>query len=383
MIARFAAFASRMHIAPFYPELIRLYRTDYAGIGALFSSFFWGYAAVLWPAGWLADRFSPRLQIGLGLALMGAGTVLDGFVGSYTAAFVLRLIEGAGVGLTYPAVLRVVASALPRDTRGKVAGLMEVGLCTGMFVSLSLAPVAVRWVPLPALFAVIGALSLAGLLMIGRLPNHTLVTVQDHVTPPAAQLFSAPFLTAVTIALLGLTVVNVLLGWLPAYFETGLGLAKPVAAGAMTVLLVAEIAAALPGGMLSDRPGQRVPVIAWGTAALVASSLGFLVSGRWSGVWVFSALVGIGTAWGVTQMSLYIAENFGQHRAGITTGISTAVSNGGSGIILSLVGWTIDRTGGFQWLWISCAVLVLARLWLLLTFARARRSNTTITTSPA
>jgi MFS family permease len=90
VLARFAAFVSRMHIAPFYPELMRLYRTDYAGIGALFSSFFWGYAAVLWPAGWLADRISPRLQIGLGLALLGAGTALDGMVGSYTAAFVLR-----------------------------------------------------------------------------------------------------------------------------------------------------------------------------------------------------------------------------------------------------------------------------------------------------
>lgn len=372
-----------MHIAPFYPELMRLYRTDYTGIGALFSSFFWGYATVLLPAGWLADRLSPRLQIGLGLAVMGAGTTLDGLAGSYTAAFALRLVEGAGVGLTYPAVLRVVASGLPRDTRGKVAGLMEVGICTGMFASLSLAPVAVRWAPVPVLFAVMGALSLAGLVLIGRLPSHTLVTIPDDVMPPAPQLFSARFVMAVVISLLGLIVANVLLGWLPAYFETGLGLAKPVAAAAMTVVLAAEFASAVPGGMLSDRTGERIPVIAWGTAAFIVSSLGFLVAGRWSGLWIFSALVGIGTAWGVTQMTLYIAEVFGQHRAGITTGISTAVSNAGSGVILSLIGWTVDRTGGFRWLWISCAALVLGRLWLLLTFARARRANTTITISPA
>lgn len=128
MLARFAAFIARMHIAPFYPELMRLYKTDYAGIGVLFSSFFWGYAASLLPAGWLADRVSPGIQIELGLLVMGLGTAVDGFAGTYRAAFMLRLLEGAGVGLTYPAILRVLASALPRNSRGKIAGLMEIAI---------------------------------------------------------------------------------------------------------------------------------------------------------------------------------------------------------------------------------------------------------------
>jgi len=82
-------------------------------------------------------------------------------------------------------------------------------------------------------------------------------------------------------------------------------------------------------------------------------------------------------------MTLCIAERVGQHRAGLTTGITMAVSNAGSGVILSLLGWTVDKTGGFQWLWISCAALVLGRLWLLLSFARSRRPKTVVTNSPA
>ena|GEM_PF-5661469 len=383
VLARFAAFIARMHIAPFYPELMRLYKTDYAGIGVLFSSFFWGYAASLLPAGWLADRVSPRIQIGLGLLVMGLGTAVDGFAGTYRAAFLLRLLEGAGVGLTYPAILRVLASALPRNSRGKIAGLMEIAIAAAMFVSLSLAPVAVKWAPVSALFAAMGILCFAGLAALRSLPNHAVVAMPDRVKAAAFRVLGAPFLMAVAISLLGLTVVNVLLGWLPAYFETGLGLSKPVAGAAMTIVLIAEVGAALPGGALSDRTGDRIPVIAWGTAALVVSPIGFLLSGHWKGVWLFSALVGLGTAWGVTQMTLFIAEIFGPQRAGLTTGITTAVSNAGSGLILSFLGWTIDVTGGFQWLWILCAALVLLRLWLLISFARSRRCKTAATASPA
>jgi len=86
-------------------------------LGLLFSAFFWSYALLQIPVGWLAERFGAQRVLAVGLALWASATMLVGFAHSFTVLLLLRLLLGVGESAGFPCVSKLLATVVP------VAGL--------------------------------------------------------------------------------------------------------------------------------------------------------------------------------------------------------------------------------------------------------------------
>ncbi len=105
-------------------------------LGGVFSAFVLGYAAGQAPAGWLADRFGPRLVLLIGVVWWAVFTclitVLSPNVGSlFLLAVTIRFCLGAGEAVVYPASNCVVAAWIPSAERGVANGLIFSGVGIG------------------------------------------------------------------------------------------------------------------------------------------------------------------------------------------------------------------------------------------------------------
>src|SRR5579859_7052219 len=65
-------------------------------VGLLLSAFFWTYALMQVPVGWLIDRFGPRKVITASCIGWGAATAASGLAGGFLNMFIARM----GIGVT-------------------------------------------------------------------------------------------------------------------------------------------------------------------------------------------------------------------------------------------------------------------------------------------
>src|SRR5438270_1585063 len=102
-----------------------------AGIGIVLSSFFWVYAFMQVPAGWIVDRFGTRRAYSQGFLFWSLATALTAFGRNVVALIGLRVATGAGQTITFPASARAVANSFPQAERGTVTGIYLTGVRFG------------------------------------------------------------------------------------------------------------------------------------------------------------------------------------------------------------------------------------------------------------
>ena len=98
-----------------------------AAMGVLLSAFFWSYALLQVPAGWLSDRFGVARIYAFSFALsclVSAGTSLARGLGSLLS---IRALLGVGQAVTFPASNLAIASWFPHGERGTATGLFLAG----------------------------------------------------------------------------------------------------------------------------------------------------------------------------------------------------------------------------------------------------------------
>ena|SRR5437773_656441 len=97
------------------------------GARRLLSSFFWTYAFMQIPGGWLADRYRPRLIIATATILWGAFQALAALATGWGALLLARLGLGVAEGPVFPASGKLNAVWLPARERGRGAVLIDGG----------------------------------------------------------------------------------------------------------------------------------------------------------------------------------------------------------------------------------------------------------------
>jgi MFS family permease len=90
------------------------------------------YFIPAYPAGVLADRFSKRKLLALGLAMNAAGFVGLAFSHNYGQAVACMILSGIGGSAFHPAATSLVARLFP-DATGKAFGLLGIGASAGFF----------------------------------------------------------------------------------------------------------------------------------------------------------------------------------------------------------------------------------------------------------
>jgi len=116
-------------------------------LGWVFSAFVAGYALCQTPGGRLADRFGPRLMIGLGVVWWSLFTVLTAWVPiglsiSLLLLLLTRVLLGAGEAVVYPASNQLVSKWIPTKERGIANGIIFAGVGAGAGIT----PPLITWI---------------------------------------------------------------------------------------------------------------------------------------------------------------------------------------------------------------------------------------------
>ncbi len=102
-------------------------RISAAQLGVLLSAFFWTYTALMYPSGWLADRFDANWVLAGGFIIWSLAMSATGLVHGFAALIVVRLLLGAGESVTFPSYGRILARHVRQEHRGTANAMILSG----------------------------------------------------------------------------------------------------------------------------------------------------------------------------------------------------------------------------------------------------------------
>jgi len=105
-----------------------------ANWGIVLGSFKWVYAILSPFGGYVADRFSRRLVIGLSLLIWSAVTWLTAYVDSYEMLIATRALMGISEAFYIPAALALITDFHTGSTRSRAVGIHQTGIYCGLIV---------------------------------------------------------------------------------------------------------------------------------------------------------------------------------------------------------------------------------------------------------
>ena len=94
-------------------------------------------AALAIPGGLLADRIGAKKAAGIGAIVIVVGTVLRGTATDASSLLVFTFIYGAGLGLSFPNMPKLISAWFPRERAGLATGLLTSGVLVGAGVALA------------------------------------------------------------------------------------------------------------------------------------------------------------------------------------------------------------------------------------------------------
>ncbi|HET7101116.1 MAG TPA: MFS transporter [Terriglobia bacterium] len=106
--------------------------------GVLLSAFFWSYALMQVPIGWLADRVSLRWLYAGSFALWSLACGFTGFAGSLGVLILLRIGLGIGESIFLPGSVKFISTAFSPEERGLPSAIFDSGVRAGLAIGAPL-----------------------------------------------------------------------------------------------------------------------------------------------------------------------------------------------------------------------------------------------------
>ncbi len=131
-------YTDRANLAVAAPSIKNALHVDSTTMGLLLGSFFWTYAIMQLPAGWLVDRYGARLIFPIAVCWWSLFTGLTAVADSAASLFGFRLLLGAGEAGGYPSSARVVSRWFPPHERGFASSIFDSGSRVGNLVAIPL-----------------------------------------------------------------------------------------------------------------------------------------------------------------------------------------------------------------------------------------------------
>lgn len=277
----------RFSFPPLFERIAGVYEISTAVLGTAFSGLLLVYAALQFPSGLLADRFSSVTVIGAGALLAALGTLALAFDAPLVVLFGAMLTIGVGTGTFKTVGVRLLSRTYP-DQTGRALGVFDT---FGAFAGVAAPAVVVIFADLPGVFgagwrttfllaAVVGiGVTAAFVLRVpARLPDadDTGTDAADGVPyrAYAAMFRKWRFSAFVTVTILFSFAYNAAIAFLPLYFTREAGLTSETASLLFSALFAVSLVQLLTGEV-SDRTGT-LPVIAL-TVGLATVGLGSVV----------------------------------------------------------------------------------------------------------
>jgi sugar phosphate permease len=345
-------------------DLMQAFQTSGAALGSLAATYFYIYTALQIPSGVLADTLGPRISVTLGGLVSGAGSILFGLAPDFATASWGRFLVGLGVSVVFIGLMKTNAVWFSERQYGRIGGLTLLLGNLGSIMAagpLALLLVEVSW---RSVFVSAGFVSIAfavlTLILVRNRPEdagfpslreqeglpshpardqHWLRDLREVMTTRAVWPgFWVNFgLTGCFLAFAGL--------WAVPLMRDLHGLDRAGASLYTTVTLAAFAIGAFKVGWISDRIGQRRPVIIAGTALSCLAWLAMILlpwGPGWSGLLIFTVL-GL-TAGGNVVVYAAAKEVLPARVAGMAIALVNTGLFLGAAVMQPAFGWVLDLT---------------------------------------
>ena len=234
------------------------------------------YALMGLPIGRMADKYSRRTIIGVGIFLWSIMTALCGLARSFTELFLARVGVGVGEATLSPAAYSMIADYFPKDKLGRALGVYQSGAFFGVGLALIFGGLAIQFaatsdaISLPVVgvvapwqlaFMVVGlpGLFVAALMFLVKEPVRQGISLAKNDEISMGQAFSFAFKRwrvyfahYTGFALLALPMTT-LATWVPAYFMRVVGFTPPETGLKLgLIILIFSPIGVIGGGWLAD-----------------------------------------------------------------------------------------------------------------------------------
>lgn len=371
------AYAIRYGYGMLLPEMLRSLSISKTEAGVIYASYFFAYTICSPVLGVLSDRFNTRLILTIFTALLGAGAFCMAFASSVLSAAVIFSLAGIGNAACWAPVVGLVQKWAPDRRRGAALAFTSMGSGTGIAVWSLLLPFIVEghgwkagWISM-GLFA-IGVAGLNGILVRnpddaylnqrsagfpGTFPQMPALTLQGLFKHPPLWFIGLSYMLVGYVVLVPYTFVSV-------YASEELALSYGAATRLIAVIAVTGMIGKLILGIMSDTLG-RIKVMIICAILLGLGCLGIATIKNAPALYVFTGIFGLGfgSVWPVYAAAA--SDFFPKRSAGTVIGLWTVFLGVGSIISPVICGWTIDRTGGYFWAFLSGTIGAAASVTLL------------------
>jgi MFS family permease len=361
-----------LSIAIAVPEFRNFFSLTDSQRGLMNSAFFWSYALLQVPAGWMVDRLGVKYPYAFSFLFWSLISALTGFASSLTQLFVLRLLLGAGEATVAPASLRWIRMNIGESQRGLAMGIYMAGTKIGPAVGAPIAAWLIArygWQTMFFATGLVGTVWLVPwLLLLPAEPSRKATAAEASVEEkPFWSLFQSSTIWGILIGTFAYSCyLYFCLTWLPAYFKEQRHLPLEMM-GIFTMFSFAGMAAtAIAAGWVADlfiaRGADALKVRRAFTIVgmLLAATEVFganVESAGWALFFAIFSLAGLGVAtanyWALTQT---VVPGGAIGRIG---GLQNTASNLAGVAAPILTGWLIQRTGSYEAPMQAIAVLLL------------------------
>lgn len=287
--------------------------------GLLNSAFFWSYAALQLPAGWVVDRYGVKKPFAIGFGLWSILAGLTAWAGSAQELFIVRFLLGGAEAINTPAGMRWIRFHVPSQRHGFVMGLYQAAAKVGPAIGAPLTVALMLAYGWRAMFAILGFGALIWLLP-------WFLLVRDDKRPPEQKIMNKPHTTGFTQLLRSPAMWGIIIGtfcynyfnyfcltWLPAYFAERRGLSLNSTGWFTGWSFWGLAAVAIAAGWAADR------IIARG-ADVIVTRKAFIISG-----FLLASTELLGAASSSNKIALFFAI-FSLSGLGLATGNYWALS---------------------------------------------------------
>lgn len=359
-LAVLANYVDRGNLSIAAVPLMRDFGISPTRMGTLLSSFFWAYAILQLPAGYLVDRFGLKWTYAIAFLLWSAASAAVGFANSYAQILLFRILLGVGEAAVQPASLAFISRSFSVEQQGLPTAVYLSGMSFGPALGLGLGAALVAAVGWRLLFILTGLGAciwiVPWLVMLPPEANRPRSIARSGASPPWKSLLEQPMLWGITIGAFFYSYFwYYCLTWLPSYLMMARGFSfvkmGTYTAAPLMLMALVSMTAARAGDRLIGRFGRPIFIrklfvvggFLLGTSILLLiplqSSAGALIA-------MMLSLVGIGFAaanyWALTQAVSPPAM------VGRVVGCQNTVANVAGICAPMLTGFLVDRTKSFD-----------------------------------
>jgi CP family cyanate transporter-like MFS transporter len=133
-----AIFAPTFCVPPIEDVLKNQFLLTHTQTSLLFSAPIMMIVAASPAGGILADKIGLRKAVGIGIVVVLVGSILRGTADDASSLLIFTFIYGAGLGLSFPSLPKLVSAYVPRERSGLATVIFVAGIQSGAALALAL-----------------------------------------------------------------------------------------------------------------------------------------------------------------------------------------------------------------------------------------------------